>query len=49
MMMMMMTKIIRDKSNNIYITVYVHIMDEFHLKCCDFPSHFLASQEVVFC
>ena len=23
-------------------------MVEFHLKCCDFPSHFLASQEVVF-
>ena len=38
-----------DKSSNIYITVYVHIMVEFHLKCCHFPSHFLASQEVVFC
>ena len=36
-----------DKSNNIYITVYVHIMVEIHLTCCDFPSHFLASQEVV--
>ena len=23
-------------------------MVEFHLKCCDFPPHFLASQEVVF-
>ena len=37
-----------DKSNDIYITVYVHNMVEFHLKCSDFPSHFLASQEVVF-